>query len=90
MEDPRKWVKITTSLRAKLDAGTLAPGDTVTIGYLSQEWDVARRTAAKALRTLEREGYLRCYAGCHGFVVIKPEQLAGADTGTAPMTEVNS
>ena len=57
MEDPRAYVRIADSVRQEIAAGRLQPGQPVpSITTLSQEYGVARQTAAKALRLLESEG----------------------------------
>ena len=57
MEDPRAYVRIADSVRQEITAGRLQPGQPVpSITTLSQEYGVARQTAAKALRLLESEG----------------------------------
>jgi GntR family transcriptional regulator len=57
VEDPRAYVRIADSVRQEITAGRLQPGQPVpSITTLSQEYGVARQTAAKALRLLESEG----------------------------------
>ena len=57
MEDPRAYVRIADSVRQEITTGRLQPGQPVpSITTLTQEHEVARQTAAKALRLLESEG----------------------------------
>jgi DNA-binding GntR family transcriptional regulator len=63
-EDPRIYVRIAASVRARIEAGELKPGQPApSITTLTQEWDVARETAAQAMRVLEGEGLVRRYPG---------------------------
>jgi DNA-binding GntR family transcriptional regulator len=63
-QDPRIYVRIAADLRRKIEAGELEPGQPVpSITTLTQEWGVARETAAHALTTLESEGLVRRYPG---------------------------
>jgi len=67
-DDPRVWVRIAVSLRLRMDAGTLKPGDRPSITYECAEWGVARQTAARAMKHLEAEGRLKRWPGL-GYVV---------------------
>jgi DNA-binding GntR family transcriptional regulator len=67
--DPRMYVQITEDLRAKLNSGAIAAGDTVSIGHLSGQWGTTRQTVSKALRTLEADGLLRRYPR-YGYYVL--------------------
>jgi DNA-binding GntR family transcriptional regulator len=69
MTDPRLWVQITRDLREKLNAGVIAPGDTVSITRLSEEWGTCRETVAKSLHALEDEGLIRRYPGLGYYVL---------------------
>ena len=63
-DDPRIYVRIAAQLRQRIEAGELAAGQPVpSITTLTQEWHVARETAAHALATLEAEGLVRRYPG---------------------------
>jgi DNA-binding GntR family transcriptional regulator len=63
-QDPRIYVRIAADLRRKIQAGELEPGQPApSITTLTQEWGVARETAAHALTTLESEGLVRRYPG---------------------------
>jgi hypothetical protein len=62
------------ALRARIESGELAPGDMLpSITRISQEWGVAKITAAKALKELRSEGLTRSVPGWGTFV-------AGPDT----------
>ena len=68
--DPRVYVRIAAGLRRRIESGELAPGEPVpSITTLTQEWGVARETAAHALQVLEAEGLVRRYPG-RGYYVI--------------------
>jgi len=57
-------VRIAASIRARIQAGDLEPGQPApSVTALSQEWEVARETAAHALQALEAEGLVRRYPG---------------------------
>jgi DNA-binding GntR family transcriptional regulator len=63
-QDPRIYVRIAADLRRKIETGELEPGQPApSITTLTQEWSVARETAAHALTTLESEGLVRRYPG---------------------------
>lgn len=62
--DPRAYVRIAASLRARITAGDLRPGQPMpSITSLCQEWEVARATAAHALQLLEEENLVRRWPG---------------------------
>ncbi len=64
-------MRIAADLRRRIASGELTPGMPVpSITTLSQQWEVARQTAAKALRTLEAEGLVQRYPGL-GYYVTK-------------------
>jgi DNA-binding GntR family transcriptional regulator len=68
-EDPRAYVRIADGLRERITSGELAPGMPMpSITTLSQEYGVARQTAAKALRMLETEGLVRRIPGLGYYV----------------------
>jgi len=68
-EDPRAYVRIADGLRERITSGELAPGMPMpSITTLSQEYGVARQTAAKALRMLEAEGLVRRIPGLGYYV----------------------
>jgi DNA-binding GntR family transcriptional regulator len=69
MDDPRKYIQIADRLRKEIRAGKRQAGDLVSITYLTQEHDVARQTAAKALGLLAREGLVKRFPGI-GYVVM--------------------
>ena len=67
---PRVYVRIATGLRRRIESGELAPGEPVpSITTLTQEWGVARETAAHAPQVLEAEALVRRYPG-RGYYVI--------------------
>lgn len=62
-------MRIAAFVRQGLSEGRWGPGDPVpSITTLSQEYGVARQTAAKALRLLEAEGLLTRVPGLGYFV----------------------
>ncbi len=70
-QDPRLYLRIAAGIRQRIAAGELEPGQPApSITSLCQEWEVARETAAHALRTLEGEGLVRRYPG-RGYYVIE-------------------
>ncbi len=65
-------MRIAADLRRRIEAGELEPGQPVpSITTLTQEWQVARETAAHALTTLEGEGLVRRYPGKGYFVTVR-------------------
>ena len=63
-QDPRIYLRIAADVRARIEAGKPGPGQPApSITALSQEWGVARETAAHALQVLEAEGIVRRYPG---------------------------
>ena len=58
MEETWKYIRIADGVRGRIRSGSLEARDLVSIKHLSQEHDVARQTAAKALGLLAREGLL--------------------------------
>jgi DNA-binding GntR family transcriptional regulator len=63
-QDPRVYLRIAADLRRRIEAGELEAGQPVpSITTLTQEWEVARETAAHALQVLEQEGLVRRYPG---------------------------
>jgi GntR family transcriptional regulator len=71
MPDPRKYVQVASAIRAKIAAGTIKPGDTLSINDLVHEHGCARQTAARALRILATDGLLTRYPGL-GYYVEDP------------------
>jgi DNA-binding GntR family transcriptional regulator len=70
-DDPRLYMQIAASVRARIQSGELAPGQPApSITTLTQEWNVARETAAQAYRVLEAEGLVRRYPG-RGYYVVR-------------------
>jgi DNA-binding GntR family transcriptional regulator len=62
--DPRVYVQIAAALRDKISSAELESGQPVpSITTLTQDWGVARRTAAHALQVLEDEGLIRRWPG---------------------------
>jgi DNA-binding GntR family transcriptional regulator len=66
--DPRLWVRIADHIRHQITAGTLTPGDRVTITGLARHWGTCRQTCAKALHRLTQQDLLQRYPG-HGYIV---------------------
>ena len=63
-QDPRLYVRIAGDIRGRIESGELEPGQPApSITSLSQQWEVARETAAHALGLLESEGLVRRYPG---------------------------
>ena len=59
------WQQIAGELRAEAAAGKYSPDGPAlpSVTALSQEWDVARRTANKALKQLAAEGLIEVEPG---------------------------
>jgi DNA-binding GntR family transcriptional regulator len=71
-DDPRRYVQIAAFVRQGLTERRWAPGEPVpSITTLSQQFEVNRRTAAKALTLLESEGLLTRIPGL-GYYVNSP------------------
>src|SRR5262249_12059409 len=89
--DPRQYMRIAAEIRQGLAEGRWRPGQPVpSITTLSQEYGVARQTAAKALRLLEDEGLLARRPGL-GYYVRWPcahgrEAAPGLNGGYTPAT----
>jgi len=63
------YLAIAAALRARIESGELPPGQILpSITRISQEWGVAKATAAKALKELRSEGLTRSVAGWGTFV----------------------
>ncbi|MGV4923957.1 TetR/AcrR family transcriptional regulator C-terminal domain-containing protein [Streptomyces sp. BHT-5-2] len=74
---PPPYRRIAAVIRARVDAGELAPGDRVpSTRRITQEWGVAMATATKALVALRQEGVVRVVPGV-GTVVAEPADRAG-------------
>jgi DNA-binding GntR family transcriptional regulator len=70
--DPRLYVQIAVSVRARIESGELKPGQAApSITTLTQEWGVARETAAQAYRVLEAEGLVTRYPGRGYYVTVR-------------------
>lgn len=64
-----KYEEIAESLRARIAAGEIAPGETIPSGReLAEQWDVSRATAIKAVDVLRNDGVVVAKQGT-GFVV---------------------
>jgi DNA-binding GntR family transcriptional regulator len=71
--DPRLYIKLAASLRARIRAGELAAGLPVpSIRSLQQATGYSRQTCGKALRGLEKEGLLRRVPGLGYHVASQP------------------
>jgi GntR family transcriptional regulator len=66
---PAKYQQIADHIRARIFRGELKPGDEVpSERTLVTDWDVARPTAAKALATLRRQGFVETRQGSGTYV----------------------
>ncbi|MFJ5799977.1 TetR/AcrR family transcriptional regulator C-terminal domain-containing protein [Streptomyces decoyicus] len=73
---PPPYRRIVDTIRRRIDAGELTPGDRVpSTRRITQEWGVAMATATKVLTTLRQEGLVRAVPGV-GTVVAEPQQAA--------------
>lgn len=59
------WQQIANELRKEINAGQYDPDGPAlpSVTTLSQQWDVARRTANKALKALAEEGLIEVVEG---------------------------
>ena len=64
------WQQIADHLRAEIKAGRYDPDGPAlpSVTTLSQEWDVARRTANKALKALAADGLIEVESGMGYYV----------------------
>ncbi|MFC9237471.1 TetR/AcrR family transcriptional regulator C-terminal domain-containing protein [Streptomyces decoyicus] len=73
---PPPYRRIVDTIRRRIDAGELTPGDRVpSTRRITQEWGVAMATATKVLTTLRQEGLVRAVPGV-GTVVAEPQRAA--------------
>jgi GntR family transcriptional regulator len=62
--DPRRYMQLAATLRAQIADGTFANDARIpSINALCEEYRLSRQTAGKALRLLEREGFIRRVPG---------------------------
>jgi DNA-binding GntR family transcriptional regulator len=80
VDDPRKYIRIADGLREEIRAGKRQARDLVSITYLTQEHDVARQTAAKALALLAREGLVKRFPGI-GYIVVRSSRSSAPSSG---------
>jgi DNA-binding GntR family transcriptional regulator len=80
VDDPRKYIRIADGIRREIEAGKRQAGDLVSITYLTQEHDVARQTAAKALGILAREALVKRFPGI-GYIVVRPSHSSAPSSG---------
>jgi DNA-binding GntR family transcriptional regulator len=71
---------IAAAIRARVDDGTLKPGDKVYIAALTSEYGVSVGLVAGALHLLEAEGFLKGFPG-YGYVVQGTASRQGAAAG---------
>ncbi len=76
VEESWKYMRIADSIRSRIKEGKLGKRDLVSITYLTQEHDVARQTAAKAVGLLAREGLLDRFPGI-GYIVTRDGEDQG-------------
>lgn len=58
------YLRVAADLRARIESGEFRPGDALpSITRISQEYECAKTTAAKALGVLKREGLARGVQG---------------------------
>jgi DNA-binding GntR family transcriptional regulator len=70
--DPRFYIKLAVSIRARIRTGELPAGLAVpSIQNLQEESGYSRQTCGKALRLLEREGLLQRIPGL-GYYITPP------------------
>ena len=77
-------IRICAEIRARIVAGTLAPGDRApSARQITQEWGVAIATATKVLKQLQAEGLVRAVTGV-GTIVQSPPPPAIASAPPLP------
>jgi DNA-binding GntR family transcriptional regulator len=63
------WEQLAAILRGRIQSGELQPGDRIpAVRALSQEYDLAPNTVAKAMAQLKREGLVESRTGWGTFV----------------------
>lgn len=72
--DPRKYIQIARELKKEMTMGVLEYGEIVTIAGLSKDFGVSRQTARRALKVIERDGYISA-CGTAGFVVTDGKRI---------------
>ncbi|MEU8993849.1 GntR family transcriptional regulator [Streptomyces caniferus] len=79
---PPPYRRIVDTLRRRIEAGELTPGDRVpSTRRITQEWGVAMATATKVLTTLRQEGLVRAVPGV-GTVVAEPQRTTRGGPAT--------
>ena len=90
--DPRLYVKVAASVRARIQAGELTGGRPApSIRSMQDETGYSRQTCGKALRLLERQGLLQRIPGLGYHVVSQaqtPASQAAAVAGLAAVSQV--
>ena len=72
--DPTKYNRLAAEIRTWIDCGMFQPGEPVpSITDLAAERGWARETCARALQSLEAEGWLTRYPG-FGYYVTGPQR----------------
>jgi DNA-binding GntR family transcriptional regulator len=72
MADPRAYMRIYVQLKARIEAGTLAPETRLNIGLIADEFDVSRDTVQKSLGMLQADSLAERYAGLGWYVTGAP------------------
>jgi DNA-binding GntR family transcriptional regulator len=81
--DPRLYVKVAASVRARILAGELTGGLAApSIRSMQQETGYSRQTCGKALRLLERLGLLQRIPGL-GYHVVSQHQAPASQAASA-------
>lgn len=79
------YVQLRDAVRARIERGTLLPGDRVpTVRALAEQLDLAPNTVARAYRELESDGWLTGRGRAGTFVADRlPERPSDADMALA-------
>jgi GntR family transcriptional regulator len=79
------YVQLRDAVRARIERGTLLPGDRVpTVRALAEQLDLAPNTVARAYRELESDGWLTGRGRAGTFVADRlPERPSDADAALA-------
>lgn len=74
VSDPTKYKRVAGFLRAQIEDGTIAVGEPVPLVELTARTRWSRRTCARGLQCLEKEGLVTRYQGLGYFVTARPGQ----------------
>lgn len=76
MADPRAYMRVYSQLKARIEAGELNEAR-LSIGLISDEFDVSRDTVQRALVMLEADGLIERWPGLGWYVKEPPSDGEG-------------